>query len=69
MAIITITTIGFGEVRPLDDRGRVFTIVLAIGGVGAIFYGLIAMSQFLLEGELATLLGGITDERKHSEPS
>lgn len=57
MTIITITTIGFREVRPLDDNGRVFTIVLAIGGVGAIFYGFIAMFQFLLEGELATLLG------------
>jgi voltage-gated potassium channel len=57
MSVITITTIGFGEVRPLDDSGRVFTIFLAIGGVGAIFYGLIAMFRFLLEGELATLLG------------
>jgi voltage-gated potassium channel len=57
MSIITITTIGFSEVRPLSDGGRVFTIFLAIGGVGAIFYGLIAVFQFLLEGELATLLG------------
>ena len=71
MAIITITTIGFKEVRPLDDGGRVFTIVLAIGGVGAIFYGLIAMFRFLLEGELATLLGvqqmkeNIQDLRDH----
>lgn len=57
MSIIVITTIGFAEVRPLGDSGRVFTIVLAIGGVGAIFYSFIAVFQFLLEGELASILG------------
>ena len=36
MAIITITTIGFKEVHELDDGGRVFTIILALGGVGLI---------------------------------
>lgn len=58
MTVITITTIGYNEVRPLRDGGRVFSIFLAIGGVGAIFYSLIAVFQFLLEGELATILGG-----------
>jgi voltage-gated potassium channel len=57
MTVITVTTIGFSEVKPLSDQGRVFTILLAISGVGAIFYALIALFQFLLEGELATLLG------------
>lgn len=57
MTVITVTTIGFREVDELDDAGQVFTIVLAIGGVGAIFYGLLAVFQFILEGELATLLG------------
>jgi hypothetical protein len=41
----------------LGDAGQVFTIVLAIGGVAAIFYGLLAVFQFILESELATLLG------------
>ena len=57
MSVITLTTIGFQEVQPLSDGGRVFTIVLAVSGVGAIFYGMIALFQFLLEGELAQLLG------------
>ncbi len=57
MSVITLTTIGFQEVQPLSDGGRVFTIVLAVSGVGAIFYGMIALFQFLLEGELAVLLG------------
>ena len=39
MTAITMTTIGFEEVRPLTDSGRVFTIPLAISGVSAVFYG------------------------------
>ncbi|MFO1526518.1 MAG: potassium channel family protein [Turneriella sp.] len=38
MTVITITTVGFGEIRPLSDGGRVFTICLILGGV--LFYGL-----------------------------
>lgn len=34
MTIITITTVGFGEVRPLSPPGRMFTIILIILGAG-----------------------------------
>jgi len=57
MTVIVLTTIGFGEVHPLDDEGRIFTIFLAIFGVGAIFYTLLAVFQFLIEGELGNILG------------
>ena len=57
MTVTTITTVGFREVQPLDDKGQVFTIILAICGIGAIFYGFISLFQFVLEGELGTLLG------------
>ncbi len=57
MTVMTVTTIGFREVQPLDEEGRIFTMVLAVTGVGAIFYALVGLFQFLLEGELATILG------------
>jgi len=57
MTVIVLTTIGFEETRPLDDEGRVFTIFLAVFGVGAIFYTVVSAFQFLLEGELANILG------------
>jgi voltage-gated potassium channel len=38
MTITTITTVGFGEVYPLSDAGKWFTMALVISGVG--FYGL-----------------------------
>jgi len=57
MSVITVTTIGFREVQPLDDAGRIFTIFFAVAGVGAIFYALLSVFQFLIEGELGMLLG------------
>jgi voltage-gated potassium channel len=35
MTVITITTVGFGEIRPLSPLGRLFTIGLIVLGVGA----------------------------------
>jgi voltage-gated potassium channel len=37
MTIITLTTVGFREVEPLTEAGRVWTMALAIAGVGLIF--------------------------------
>lgn len=38
MTFITITTIGFQEVHPLDTGGRVLTMAVAAGGIGSLFY-------------------------------
>jgi voltage-gated potassium channel Kch len=35
MTVTTITTIGYGEVRPLTRIGRVFTMALAFVGIGS----------------------------------
>jgi voltage-gated potassium channel len=37
MTISTLATVGFGEVHPLDEAGRAWTIVLMVVGVGIIF--------------------------------
>jgi voltage-gated potassium channel len=34
MTVITVATVGFGEVEPLTPGGRLFTIGLIVGGVG-----------------------------------
>jgi voltage-gated potassium channel len=52
MAATTITTVGFGEVRPLSDRGRLFTILLLLVGLAAVWYALSALVRVALEGEL-----------------
>ena len=38
MTLTTITTIGFGEVKPLDDTARLFTMAIALVGIGALFF-------------------------------
>jgi len=38
MTIITITTVGYGEIHPLSHAGRAWTIVVILTGVGTFFY-------------------------------
>ena len=46
MTVITLTTVGFREVRELDDIGRAWTSIMAVTGVAIIFgtIGLVAES-------------------------
>jgi voltage-gated potassium channel len=37
MTFTTITTIGYGEVKPLDTVGRLFTMGIAVAGIGTLF--------------------------------
>lgn len=59
MTVITITTIGYGEVHPLDQDpvGRTFTIILIVLGVGSTFYALGLLFQGFLEGRIRSVLG------------
>ncbi len=50
MTMITITTIGFGEVRPLDFEGKLFTIVLITFSILVYAYSFTILSEFMLEG-------------------
>ncbi len=55
MTIITLTTVGFGEVKPLQPMGRVFTILLILMGAGLVAYNLAYFSQLVLDGNLLVL--------------
>jgi voltage-gated potassium channel len=57
MTVITLTTVGFEEVHVLSRGGRVFSIILMLSGVGAMFYVLGVAAKVLLEGELRDVLG------------
>jgi len=50
-SVVTVTTVGFGEVRELDESGRAFTIVLIIAGVGSIGVTLAMAVETLLESD------------------
>jgi len=59
MTLITITTVGFGEVRPLDDQGKLFTILLLLGGV--IFYALTinSITKNLVDYSFGDIMGSL----------
>lgn len=52
MTVITIGTVGFGEVRPLSTVGRHFTSVLIVGGIMGISYTLTVITSMAVEGQL-----------------
>ena len=54
MTIITLSTVGFGEVQSLSDGGRVFTIFLIIGGVVTLGYAVAVGVEYLVGGHLAS---------------
>lgn len=57
MTVISLTTVGFGEVRPLSFSGRVFTILLIFSGIGLMFYVVSAITQMVVEGQLRDVFG------------
>ena len=52
MTVITISTVGYGEVVPLDPAGRWLTVTLIIAGVGSVSYGAVTTAEFVVEGHL-----------------
>ena len=48
MTVITLTTVGFREVLPLTDAGRLWTMILALGGVGLIFGSVGIVAEYLV---------------------
>ena len=57
MTVITLATIGYGEVRPLSQAGRAFTIVLILIGVGNVAYIVGQFTKVMVEGSLQRVLG------------
>ncbi len=51
MTMITISTVGFTEVKPLDSAGRWFTIVLIVVNLAVFTYFLSQLSSYFLDGE------------------
>jgi voltage-gated potassium channel len=51
MTVTTISTVGFQEVHPLSDSGRIFTIFLIVSNIGLFFYGVTLIAKFIIEGE------------------
>lgn len=56
MTVITLTTIGFSEMHPLSNAGRIFTMSLIFLGIGSVGYSLTRLSEYLLASNVIAQL-------------
>ena len=63
MVITTLTTIGYQEVHPLSHAGRIFNVLIILGGVSLVFLAIGSLTQALLEFELQNFFGRRRMER------
>ena len=52
MTVVTISTVGYNEVVPLDEGGRIFAIVLIVAGISTIGYTGAVTVEYLVSGHL-----------------
>jgi voltage-gated potassium channel len=63
LTVITLTTIGYGDVYPRTVPGRVFTIFLALGGIFTLFYVAAEVIRMVIGGEVRAVLGRLRMEQ------
>jgi voltage-gated potassium channel len=64
MTVITLTTVGFGEIHPVSDQGRILTMTILVSGLGVVGYLVGTLTQILVEGQLLRIMGRKKLERK-----
>ena len=57
MTIITISTVGFSEIKPLSDWGRLITIAIISTGITIGAYTIGSLLRMLIEGEFSRTFG------------
>lgn len=63
VATQTVTTVGYGDIPPMTDSGRIFAIVFMVLGVGTVLFALTNIVQSIVESEVLDLL----DVRRRSK--
>ena len=64
MTVITITTVGYEEVKPLDTAGRILTIGIIFVGVGTAYYVFAAITEVVVSGQFREFVGKNSMNRK-----
>ena len=64
MTFITVTTVGYNELYPLDTVGRVVAIVVSVAGIGSLFYLLAAVMEFLVARQVSDPFGRRTMKQR-----
>ena len=64
MTVITITTVGYGEIHTLSKEGKIFTVFLIILSFGVMGYILASIAQTIIAGQIRMALGRRKLEKK-----
>lgn len=64
MTVITVATVGFQEIRPLTDGGKIFTMFLILSSMGVFIYSISVITTMIVEGEFRSYF---KDYRVNSE--
>jgi voltage-gated potassium channel len=57
MTVLTISTVGYGEVHPLSITGKFLSIIIILLGVGSVGFAVGTAGRFMLEDRIRVLLG------------
>jgi len=57
LAVVTISTVGYGDVYARSTGGMIFTVCLIITGVGTMYYTVGLFAETLVEGRLRDIVG------------
>ncbi|WP_288096857.1 potassium channel family protein [Hydrotalea sp.] len=52
MTIITITTVGYQEIKPLSDNVKISNIIFIIGSFSTFTYALASLTRYIISGEM-----------------
>ena len=52
MTVTTLTAVGYGEIHPLSNFGRIFTIALIFGGIFVVAINITTFARYVVEGEI-----------------
>ncbi len=64
MTIITVSTVGFSEVKPLSPMGELFTVFMIVTSFGAFAYAVTSITRFMVDGSFRNYFINKRTERK-----
>jgi voltage-gated potassium channel len=64
MTVITIATVGYQEIHPLGESGRIFNMILIFVGIGTTTYVAASVVQLMVEGKIRAIMGRHRLDRK-----
>jgi voltage-gated potassium channel len=55
MTVITLSTIGYHEVRPLSESGKIFNIIFIISSFAVFTFVISSLTRYIISGEMAAV--------------